>query len=419
MKGSFLIVHYHELWLKGRNRNFFLHKLRLALRRALEGLPVARITQPGDRLMIELVEGASIEEAVARLERVSGIANFGVARMVPRQERAMDAICRAAWEEAQDAAFSTFAVRAKRSDKSFPSNAMAIEREVGRFLLEHLRAAGREVRVRLQDPECTFRIEITPGPVLVYTSRYPGAGGLPPNTAGRLVCLLSGGFDSAVAAYKMMKRGAHLTFLHFWGGGAQPGESSVHVARELVRRLVPWQFTAKLYLVPFEPLQREIVRLAPEQYRILLYRRLMLRIAERIAGFERAKGLVTGDSLGQVASQTLQNMASVGDAVHLPIYRPLVGDDKLEILALARKIGTHDVSAEPFHDCCPMFLPRAPALFATPEELTAAEASLNIPALVQRALESLTVERFRYTQGKVEQVVALHTPQLRIFGATA
>jgi thiamine biosynthesis protein ThiI len=149
----------------------------------------------------------------------------------------------------------------------------------------------------------------------------------------------------------------------------------------------------------------------------------MLRIAERVAGFERAKGLVTGDSLGQVASQTLQNMAAVGDATRLPIYRPLVGDDKLEIIALARKIGTHDISAEPFHDCCPMFMPKAPALFATAEELAAAEASLDLPALVERGLESLTVERFRYTQGKVEQIAARpgehHRPQPRIFGATA
>jgi len=422
MKGSFLVVHYHELWLKGRNRDFFLHKLRLALRRALEGLPVVLIAQPGDRMMIELADDSFVEEAVVRLRQISGIVNFGVARMVPRKDRTMDAICRAAWEEAQDTAFSTFAVRAKRSDKSFPSNAMAIEREVGQFLLDHLRGAGRDVRVHLRDPERTFRIEITPGPVLVYANRFPGAGGLPPNTAGRLVCLLSGGFDSAVAAYKLMKRGAHLVFVHFWGGGSQPGESSVHVARELVRRLTPWQFTAKLFLVPFEPLQREIVRLAPEQYRVLLYRRLMLRIAERVAGFERAKGLVTGDSLGQVASQTLQNMASVGDATRLPIYRPLVGDDKLEIIALARKIGTHDISAEPFHDCCPMFMPKAPALFATAEELATAEASLDLPALVERGLESLTVERFRYMQGMVEQVVARlgeRPPQPRIFGATA
>ena len=163
----------------------------------------------------------------------------------------------------------------------------------------------------------------------------------------------------------MMKRGAHLSFVHFWGGGARPGESSVHVARELVRRLVPWQFSAKLYLVPFEPVQREIVARAPEKFRILLYRRMMLRIAERIARSNRALGLITGDSLAQVASQTLHNMAAVGAATRMPLYRPLVGDDKIEIMDAAQKIGTHDISAEPFHDCCPIFMPRNPALHAS------------------------------------------------------
>src|SRR5207245_7649453 len=167
---------------------------------------------------------------------------------------------------------------------------------------------------------------------------------------GRMMCLLSGGFDSAVAAYKMMRRGAHLSFVHFWGGGALPGESSVHVARELVRQLVPWQFTVRLYLVPFEPLQREIVRGAPESYRLLLYRRLMLRIAERLATTERAQALVSGDSLGQVASQTLQNMVAVGDAVRMPVFRPLAGDDKLEVMALVRHIGGAATYADPLSD---------------------------------------------------------------------
>ena len=172
-----------------------------------------------------------------------------------------------------------------------------------------------------------------------------------------MTCLLSGGFDSAVAAHKMMKRGAHLSFVHFWGGGARPGESSVHVARELVRRLVPWQFSAKLYLVPFEPVQREIVARAPEEFRILLYRRMMLRIAERIARSDRALGLITGDSLGQVASQTLHNMAAVGDAVRMPLYRPLAGDDKVEIMNPARKIGT----SRHLRRTIPRLLPHLPA----------------------------------------------------------
>ena len=396
-----IVIHYHELWLKGRNRRFFLAKLGSALRQALGGLPVQRIERPGDRILVRLGEGASLEEATARIERVLGIAYYAIAR--PAEHDLTD-ICRVAWEEIEPLRFSTFAVRAKRSEKSFPHNSGEIETVVGRHLLDRLRAAGRDVRVQLDDPEVTCRIEITPGPALVYARRIPGTGGLPANTGGRMMCLLSGGFDSAVAAYLMMKRGAHLSFVHFYGGGARPGESSVHVARELVRQLTPYQLTAKLYRVPFEPIQREIVRYAPESYRILLYRRLMLRIAERLARRGHALAFVAGDSLGQVASQTLQNMVAVGDAVRTPVFRPLVGMDKIEILNLARKIGTYDISAEPFHDCCPVFLPRMPALFATSAELDAAEASFDVAALTSQGVESAVLERFRYAAGRVESL---------------
>lgn len=399
-----IVVHYHELWLKGRNRDFFLSKLAWALRRALEGIPVERILRPGDRMLVELGESASLEEAATRVGRVLGVAYLAIARPV---ERDLDAVCRAAWEEMRAESFATFAVRAKRSDKSFPARTAEIEATVGRYLLEQLRAAGRTVRVHLDDPELTCRIEITPGPALVYARRIAGPGGLPANTAGRMVCLLSGGFDSAVAAYKMMKRGAHVTFVHFWGGGGRAGESSVHVARELVCKLVPYQFTARLYLVPFEEIQREIVGRAPETYRLLLYRRMMLRIAEQLAHRDHALALIAGDSLGQVASQTLQNMVAVSAAARMPVFRPLVGDDKLEILATARRIGTHDISAEPFHDCCPVFLPRVPALHAAADDLDQAEATFDVAALVRKGVQGAALERFRWAAGRVEQVESL------------
>lgn len=401
MNAPVIVVHYHELWLKGRNRRFFLGKLFTALRQSLQGIAVQRIEQPGDRFLIRLKPDASLEEAVPRVDRVLGVAYYAVARPV---ERSLEALCLAAWEEVGSLRFTSFAVRARRSDKSFPHHTMEIESAVGRYLLDKLRAQGRDVRVQLNDPELTCHIEITPGPALVYARKIPGPGGLPANTAGRIACLLSGGYDSAVAAYHMMKRGAHLSFIHFYGTGGQPGESSLHVASSLVRQLVPYQFRAKLYRVPFESIQREIVRYAPESYRILLYRRTMLRIAEVLARRNRALALVTGDSLGQVASQTLRNLVAVDTVARMSVFRPLIGTDKMDILATARKIGTYDISSEPFHDCCPIFLPRNPALYARPDELDAAEAKLDIPALIEQGLRGTSIERFSYSGGVVETI---------------
>jgi thiamine biosynthesis protein ThiI len=396
MSNPVIVVHYHELWLKGRNRRFFLGKLFTALRLSLAGIPVQRVEQPGDRFVVRLGDGASLDEAIARLNHVMGVAFFAVARPV---ERDLQAICRAALDEMAPQKFSTFAVRARRSDKSFPHTSMQIDSVVGRYLLDHLPGAPR---VHLKSPDLTCYIEITPGPALVYAQRIPGSGGLPANTAGRIMCLLSGGYDSAVAAYHMMKRGAHLSFTHFYGTGARPGESSLHVASNLARQLVRHQFHARLYRVPFEGIQREIVRYAPEEYRVLLYRRMMLRIAQVIAGRDRALALLTGDSLGQVASQTLRNLVAVDAASRMVVFRPLIGTDKMEIIATARKIGTYDISSEPFHDCCPVFMPRTPALYAGADELAEAESKLDIRELVNQGIRGTTIEKFHYKNGRVE-----------------
>src|SRR5271154_3687029 len=291
MSNPVIVVHYHELWLKGRNRRFFLGKLFTALRQSFQGIPVERIEQPGDRFLVRLRAEAPLAEAIERVQRIPGVAYYAVARPV---ERSMEELCAAAWDEIEALRFETFAVRAKRSDKTFPHSTMEIESTVGRYLLEQLRARGRGVRVQLKDPEVTCHVEVTPGPLLVYARKIPGVGGLPANTAGRMTCLLSGGYDSAVAAYHMMKRGAHLGFVHFYGAGAKPGESSMHVASALARQLVRYQFHTKLYRVPFEEIQREIVRYAPEDYRVLLYRRMMLRIAQVLAKGDRSLAMVTG-----------------------------------------------------------------------------------------------------------------------------
>ena len=397
--GPEFVVHYHELWLKGKNRHFFRTRLVDNVRRALEDLEVRQILSVAHRLVVRLGEGADPALAAERLRRVMGIAYFAP---IHRCSGEIESIRRGSWEVLAGKRFSSFAVRAKTGGSEFPMKSMELERDLGALILDHLRREGRgEVRVNLSNPDITCRVEVIPGGALIYAERIEGCGGLPAATAGRLLCLLSGGFDSAVAAYKMMRRGVHLSFIHFYGVASRPGESSVPVAIEIVERLTPYQYSSKLILIPFETIQREIVANAPEEFRILLYRRMMMRIAQEAARGERALGLVTGDSVGQVASQTLQNLAAVDSVARCTIYRPLSGDDKLDILETARRIGTYQISCEPFEDCCPRFMPRSPALHATAEELDRAEKALDVPGLVRGGLSAAegVALKFEFGQG--------------------
>ena len=399
-----LILHYHEIWLKGGNKNYFLSRLIAAVKRALEGLPPVSLRFVSDRLVLEPQEEAAIPAMVERLKRVFGLAYIARARAVPAD---LEAMGRTARELMGAANPQTFAVRAKIAGHEFELNSMEVERALGQTILDHLRAQGSSVKVKLNGPQVTCWVEIVAGQALIYTERVEGAGGLPAVTGGRLVVLLSGGFDSGVAAFKMMRRGAHLTFVHFFSNPSESRGSSRPVVEEMVRVLTPYQFTSRLYLVPFEPVQRLIVAGARESFRVLLYRRLMARMAREIATAERALGLVTGDSVSQVASQTLHNLAAMDHGLDVPIYRPLAGDDKAEIVRLARQIGTYQISCEPFEDCCPRFMPRAPAIFSNPVELGEAESTLDIEALVTLGLENALVRDFKFEVGIVSEREAL------------
>jgi tRNA uracil 4-sulfurtransferase len=393
-----LILHYHEIWLKGGNKNYFLSRLRNAIKQSLADLPVASLEIISDRIILTPHDDAALSRMLERLRRVFGLAYIASARVVPS---CLEALGPAACEMMAEKAPRNFAVRVKIADAAFGKSSMEMERELGRMVLEHLRARDAGVKVKLNEPEVTCQVEIVAGRALIYCDRIEGPGGLPAVTSGRLVTLLSGGFDSAVAAYKMMRRGCHISFAHFFGSTSPSGNSSRGVAEDLVRTLTPYQFTSRLYLIPFDAVQRQIVAGAHESYRVLLYRRMMARIAREIAEMERALGLVTGDSVAQVASQTLHNLNAIDCGLDLPVYRPLAGDDKAEIVRLARKIGTFKISCEPFEDCCPRFMPRAPAIFARPQELDRAESGLDIEALIRMGLEGTTTLDYRFERGEV------------------
>jgi thiamine biosynthesis protein ThiI len=393
-----LILHYHEIWLKGRNKNYFLSRLRTAIRQSIADLPIASLESVAERLILTPADEADIPRLIERLRRVFGLVYIALARVVPSP---METLGQAACEMMEEKSPRTFAVRVKMADPAYGMNSMELERELGRIVLEHLRVRDPAAGVNLREPEVTCQVEVVAGKALLYADRVEGPGGLPAVTSGRVVTLLSGGFDSAVSAYKMMRRGCHIVFVHFFGVPSPSHNSSRGVAEELVRTLTPYQFTSRLYLIPFDAVQRQIVAGAHESYRVLLYRRMMARIAQGIARAERALGLVTGDSVSQVASQTLHNLLAIDQGMGLPVYRPLAGDDKAEILRLARQIGTYRISCEPFEDCCPRFMPRAPMIFARPRDLAEAEARLNIEALVRLGLDAATCLDYKFDQGQV------------------
>src|SRR5574337_81564 len=343
------LIHYHEIALKGKNRNFFLKQLEANLLAATRDLDCGPLRRPAGRLFLTMGEETSWEVLRQRLSRVFGIANFSPAfTMAPNLELLAQRI----EEEVSGRSFRSFRVAARRAFKTFPQTSQEINEMIG-ARVKHISGAS----VDLTNPDQTIYIELLPAEAFVYFEKCLGPGGLPVGTSGTVACLLSGGIDSPVAAYRMMKRGCRVVFVHFH---SQPfaDRTSQDKAIELVRLLTLYQFASRLYLVPFGEIQQEVVSRVSGRLRVLVYRRLMLRIAEQIAQKEGAQALVTGESLGQVSSQTLENIAVIEQASTLPILRPLIGMDKDEITQQAQQIASYDVSVLPDQDCCSMFLPR-------------------------------------------------------------
>jgi thiamine biosynthesis protein ThiI len=382
-----VLVRYHEIALKKGNRPYFIEMLRRNLRSSLSGLDLREIINLPGRLLILLGERAGREEVRQRLERVFGVANFS---FVERTSADLDSLQGKILKSLNDRQFGSFRIDTRRADKNFPLTSPAINSALGAVVKERSGA-----RVDLENAELTISVEILPHDAFFGFDKVSGAGGLPVGVSGRVVSLISGGIDSPVAAYRMMQRGCRLGFVHFHSAPYLDSTSQEKV-RELVQMLTRYQFSSRLYLVPFGEIQRQIVASVLRPLRVILYRRMMMRIAEGIARKERAGALVTGESLGQVASQTLENLAVIESASHLPILRPLVGMDKQEIIDQARRIGTFDTSAIPDQDCCQLFVPRHPETKAKPAQVEEAESRLDLAALTRLGIENAGMEEFRF-----------------------
>ncbi|MGE3706610.1 MAG: tRNA uracil 4-sulfurtransferase ThiI [Vicinamibacterales bacterium] len=382
-----IVVHYKELALKGKNRPWFVQVLIRNLKTALTGLNVVSVRSVMGRIEIELGPRAPWEEVRDRVARVFGVANFSYAARAPHAFEPLAAAILAALGDRQPASFR---VSVRRADKRIPYTSPQIEREVGGLI-----KMGTGWTVNLSNPALTIHIEMLPEEAFFFFGKEPGAGGLPTGTSGRLACLLSGGIDSPVAAYRMMRRGCSVLFIHFHSYPILSRASQEKV-REIATLLTRHQLRSRLLLVPFGELQQQVLLACPPELRVVIYRRLMVRIAERLARRWRARALVTGEVVGQVASQTLDNLTNIAAAANLEILRPLIGMDKDEIADEAARIGTLPISNIPDQDCCTLFTPRHPATRTRLEDLLRAEEALPIEAMVQSAVAGVVTEDFAF-----------------------
>jgi tRNA uracil 4-sulfurtransferase len=384
------IVHYHELALKGRNRDYFEDRLVHNIQLALSDLGVRQVENLRSRIRVILPSEANRDIIRQRLSRVCGIANFSLADSVPLDlaNPNFEALSLAIIDELRTKSYSTFRVTAKRADKRLPLTSMDAERMVGAAIHEQTGKA-----VSLRDPDITVYLEMLSRDVYFAIEKIPGPGGMPVGVSGKVACLISGGIDSPVASYRIIKRGCRALFVHFSGRPLVSRDSEDKV-RDLVQTLTAYLLRSRLYVIPFGEIQREIVLNTPAPFRVVLYRRMMVWIAEELARREECWALVTGDSLGQVASQTPENISVIEEAAGLPILRPLIGMDKLEITDDAKRIGTYETSIEPDQDCCKLFTPPHPSTKTRLEELLNVERALDIPRLVKQGVEKAELSEF-------------------------
>jgi len=373
-------VHYAEVGLKGKNRVFFEKRLVNNIKLALRGTGYAEVERLHDRILVHLGHSTDIREVKRRLQQVMGIAYFELAC---RTERDITAIKAAALQQIQDDCYESFKVETRRTDKTFPLTSPQVSAEVGGYLVTET-----GTRADMHNPDLVCWVKITHNAAYVSTEKIPGIGGLPVGVSGKVLVMLSGGIDSPVAAWQMIKRGAKAVFIHFYSY-PYTDKASLEKVIELAQILAVSNYRSTVYLVPFAELQQIIVAATPTPFRVLLYRRMMTRIAQRVAAMENAEALVTGESLAQVASQTLTNLRTIEAIADIPILRPLIGEDKAEIIEKAQRIGTFDVSTRPHQDCCSLFVPKHPATRASLTDLADAESDLDIEALVEHALNNL------------------------------
>ena len=376
------LVHYHEIGLKGRNRATFENRLLDNLRSTLRDFPLEGVSRISGHLLVTFTDDSVCDKAAALIAQTPGVARVSKAIRTDRDPAQYNEAARIVLGEAEP--FTSFKVHAHKSNTDYPEHTLDINRDVGAVLCD----AFPDKKVLMHHPDVVVTVLINQGKTFVYAAGEPGVGGLPVGSAGKVISLLSSGIDSPVSTWQVGKRGATVVGLHF-SGRPMTSDESEYLTQDIVRALEVPGIVGRLYVVPFGQFQYDISLVVPQSLRVIMYRRLMFAVAERLAAIEGAKALVTGESLGQVASQTLDNMWATNDAVSIPVLRPLVGTDKQDIIRTAERLGTFEISTQTAPDCCTLFMPRKPETHAKLDQVRAAWEMFDHEDFVNRIIESI------------------------------
>lgn len=396
MKYTEIMVRYGELSTKGKNRKTFIMQLAQNVKRALADFPALKIHADRDRMHI-LLNGEDSEEVIPKLSKVFGIQNFSPSIRIEKEMPAIRAMVQEVVREVYTPG-KTFKITAKRSDHSFELDSNGLNQELGGAVIE----AIPEIQVQMKKPDINLRIEIRKDAAYLSYETIRGAGGLPVGTSGRGMLMLSGGIDSPVAGYLAMKRGVEVEAVHF-ASPPYTSEQALQKAKDLAEKLVPYVGTIQFIEVPFTEIQEEIKRVVPQGYLMTITRRLMLRLTDAIREMRKGLVIINGESLGQVASQTLQSMVAINEVTSTPIIRPVVSMDKTEIIEIAEKIDTFGLAIQPFEDCCTIFAPPQPKTRPRLDKAQDYEARLDLEGLMARALEGLKITEISAETAKDKQ----------------
>ncbi len=378
MKNAYFLIHYGELGTKGGNRRLFIKELAKNIRHSIKGFPHASLTYDHDHAYVEIGD----EDEQLLLKRLMDVSGIQKISLVKKCERDFDAVLENALSLIKEETGKTFKVITKRADKLYPLDSMEISRKVGGYILKNT-----TLEVDVHDPDIALHIDLRKDFAYLYAHSYPGAGGYPLGMNGKVMMMLSGGIDSPVASYLLLRRGIRIECIHF---AAPPytSDAVLDKLKDILKVLSHYQSEIKLHIVPFTKLQLAIYQNCDEPYCITIMRRMMYRIATKLAKKCHCLGVANGESIGQVASQTLDSMITINDVTNFPIIRPLACEDKLTSIELAKKIGTYDISIRPYEDCCTIFKPKKPKTKPKISECEYFEKKWDFEAMIDKALEN-------------------------------